>query len=129
MIFVLILGTYVPVCWTALGGWLGWVVFGVVATCSALGIVINIIDVGRFHKLSLIIYIVSGWTIALVTIPFVSVVGWGGFAFLLAGGLSYTIGVIFYRMTKTPYMHLIWHLLVTLGSVMHFVMIYQFVYQ
>ena len=128
MIFVLILGTYVPVCWTALGGWLGWTVFAIVATCSVIGIVINMIDVRRFHKLSLVIYVVSGWTIAAATLPFVKAVGWGGFAFLLAGGVSYTVGIVFYRMTKIPYMHLIWHVLVTLGSVMHFIMIYQFVY-
>ena len=75
MIFVLILGTYVPVCWTSLGGWIGWSVFSVVALCSVIGVVINLIDIGRFHKLSLVLYVVSGWMIAIATIPFIKVLG------------------------------------------------------
>lgn len=128
MIFVLILGTYVPACWTSLGGWLGWSVFGVVAACAVVGIAVNLIDIGRFHKLSLVLYVVSGWMIAIATVPFVKAIGWGGFGFLLAGGIFYTVGIIFYRMTETKYMHLVWHLFVILGSVMHFITIYEYVY-
>ncbi len=128
MIFVLILGTYVPACWTALGGWLGWSVFAVVAVCGIVGIAINLIDIGRFHKLSLVLYVVSGWMIAIATVPFIKAIGWQGFAFLLSGGLFYTAGLIFYRMTETRYMHLVWHIFVMLGSLMHFIMIYQYVY-
>lgn len=128
MIFVLILGTYVPVCWTALGGWLGWCVFGVVAACSVIGIIVNLIDIARFHKFSLLLYVISGWMIAIATVPFIRVVGWEGFAFLLAGGISYTVGIYFYRIHRIPYMHLIWHLLVSLGSALHFIMIYSYVY-
>ena len=128
MIFVLILGTYVPACWSVLGGWLGWSVFGVVSLCSVIGIAVNLIDIGRFHKLSLVLYVVSGWTIAIATVPFVKAIGWQGFAFLLAGGIFYTVGIIFFRMTKTPYMHFIWHLFVMMGSVMHFIMVYACVY-
>ena len=128
MIFVLILGTYVPACWSVLGGWFGWSVFGVVALCSVIGIAVNLIDIGRFHKLSLVLYVVSGWMIAIATVPFVKAIGWQGFAFLLAGGIFYTVGIIFFRMTKTPYMHFIWHLFVMLGSAMHFIMVYAYVY-
>ncbi len=128
MIFVLILGTYVPACWTSLGGWLGWSVFSVVAACGIIGIAINLIDIGRFHKLSLVLYVVSGWMIAIATVPFIKAIGWAGFAFLLSGGIFYTVGIVFYRMVNVKYMHLVWHLFVMLGSLMHFIMIYSYVY-
>ena len=128
MIYVLILGTYVPVCWSALGGWLGWGIFAIVATCATVGITLNLIDLGRFHKLNLVIYVISGWMIVTATLPFAKLVGWQGFAFLLAGGVFYTVGIIFFRMTKTPYMHFVWHLFVSMGSVLHFILIYRYVY-
>ena len=128
MIFVLILGTYVPACWTSLGGWLGWSIFAVVAVCGVVGVAINLIDIGRFHKLSLVLYVVSGWMIAIATVPFIRAVGWQGFTFLLLGGVFYTVGIIFYRMTNVKYMHFVWHLFVMLGSLMHFIMIYRYVY-
>ncbi len=128
MIFVLILGTYAPACWTTLGGWLGWCVFAVVAVCGVVGVAINLIDIGRFYKLSLVLYVVSGWMIAIATVPFIKAIGWEGFAFLLGGGIFYTAGLIFYRMKNTKYMHLIWHLFVMLGSLMHYIMIYSYVY-
>lgn len=128
MIYVLILGTYVPACLTALGGWLGWAVFAIVATCCITGVIINLIDIGRFYKLSIVLYVVSGWMIAVVAVPFIKTIGWQGFTFLLLGGLFYTAGLIFYRMTKTRYMHFVWHVFVMLGSLMHFVMVYLYVY-
>ena len=128
MIFVLILGTYVPACWTSLGGWLGWCVFAVVAVCGIVGVAINLIDIGRFYKFSLVLYVVSGWMIAIATVPFIKSIGFEGFAFLLGGGIFYTAGLIFYRMKNTKYMHLVWHLFVMLGSLMHYIMIYSYVY-
>lgn len=128
MIFLLILGTYVPACWTALGGWCGWTVFSVVGTCSLLGMALSWISVERFEKICLILNIISGWTIVIASIPYYNAIGPIGFNFLVAGGLFYTFGIIFYKMDKVPFMHVVWHLFVMLGSVMHFVMIYNFVY-
>ena len=127
-IFLLITGTYIPGCWVSMGGWVGWTVFGVVAGCGVLGIVLNCIDVKRFSKICLVLYIVSGWTIAIASFPYYKAIGFWGFFFLVLGGLLYTGGIFFYRKKKTPYMHAVWHVFVMLGSVMHYLMVYFYCY-
>ena len=128
LIFLLILGTYVPACWTALGGYMGWTVFGVVATCSILGMALNVINVGKFAKVSLVLNLISGWTIVVASLPYFNAIGPIGFNFLVAGGLFYTVGVVFYKLKRIPYMHVIWHAFVILGTVMHYIMVYNYVY-
>ena len=127
-IFILITGTYIPACWTALGGWVGWTVFGIVAACGVVGIILNCISVDKFSKISLALYIISGWMIALASVPYARAIGAGGFAFLLAGGVSYTVGIIFYKMKSIPYMHVLWHVFVLLGRIMHYIMVYFYCY-
>ncbi len=126
MIFVLILGTYTPACLSGMGGAVGWIIFGIVAACSLVGIALNVIDVERFKRISMVLYLVAGWTIAIASVPFYKAVGLGGFTFLLLGGLLYTIGVIFYKLRQIRYMHIVWHLFVLGGSVMHYFMIYLY---
>lgn len=125
-IFLLIVGTYTPACLCAMRGWVGFTVFGVVASCSILGLILNTIDVDRFHKISMVLYLVTGWTIAAASVPYYKAIGPIGFACLIAGGILYTVGVIFYKMQKVPYMHVLWHLFVIGGSVMHFFMVYGY---
>ncbi len=127
-IFILIVGTYIPACFTSLGGAIGWTVFGVVGTCCTVGLILNAISVERFQGVSLWLYIITGWTIAIASVPLYRVIGSAGFAFLLAGGIFYTVGVIFYRLQNIKYMHIIWHSLVILGSVMHYLMVYFYCY-
>ncbi|MBQ8688823.1 MAG: hemolysin III family protein [Clostridia bacterium] len=127
-IFILITGTYIPACWTALGGWVGWTVFGVVATCGIVGITLNCISVERFSKISLALYVIAGWMIALASVPYAKAIGLEGFAYLLAGGVSYTVGIAFYKAKSIPYMHVMWHVFVLLGSIMHYIMIYSYCY-
>ena len=122
-IYLLILGTYTPAA-LAMGGIIGIAVFSIVAACSAVGMVFNIIDVDRFAKVSMVLYLVAGWTIALASVPYYKAVGPQGFAFLIAGGLLYTVGVIFFKMRSVRYMHILWHLFVLAGSVMHYFMVY-----
>lgn len=126
LIYILILGTYTPACLSAMGGIVGTVVFAVVATCAVIGIVMNAIDVERFKKVSLILYLVAGWTIAAAIYPYYKAVGWGGIAFLLIGGAAYTVGVLFYRARHIPYMHIVWHIFVLLGSIFHYFMVYLY---
>ena len=128
MIFILIVGTYVPACWTALGGWIGWTVFAVVGTCSVVGMVLNWISVSRFEKIVLTLNVRSGWRIVLAGVPFYNVIGPVGFNYLVAGGLFYTVGIVFYRLQNVPYFHVVWHFFVIAGSVMHYIMVYSFIY-
>ncbi len=127
-IFLLITGTYIPGCWVSMGGWVGWTIFSIVAVCGIVGITLNCIDVKRFSKICLALYVVAGWTIAVASYPYYKAIGFWGFAFLVLGGLLYTGGIFFYRKKKTPYMHAVWHVFVTLGSVMHYIMIYFYCY-
>ena len=128
MIFILILGTYTPACISAMGGWIGWTVFGIVAALCTLGIILNAIDVERFSKISLVLYILTGWTIAVASVPYFNAVGSLGFLFLILGGVLYTVGVAFYKLKHVRYMHIVWHLFVLCGSVMHYIMVYFFCY-
>ena len=127
-IFLLITGTYIPGCWIAMGGVVGWLVFGVVGFCGIVGIVLNCISVKKYSKICLFLYIVAGWTIAAALYPYYKAIGGMGILFLVLGGLLYTGGIFFYRKKKTPYMHAIWHMFVTLGSVMHYFMVYFYCY-
>ena len=127
-IFLLITGTYIPGCWIAMGGAIGWIVFALVASCGIVGIVLNCIDVKRYSKICLFLYIVAGWTIAAAGYPYYKAIGFLGFMCLVLGGLLYTGGIFFYKMKTTPYMHALWHIFVTAGSVMHYIMIYFYCY-
>ena len=124
-IYLLILGTYTPAAY-ALGGALGIAVFSVVCVTCALGWVLNVIDIDRFVKVSTVLYLVAGWTIVLASVPYYKAIGPVGFNYLVAGGLFYTVGDVFYIVRKIPYFHVVWHILVLLGSVMHYIMIYSY---
>lgn len=119
-IFVLILGTYIPVTLGLVRGWLGWTLFGINAAVALVGIVLNCVSVRRFHKLSLVLYLVAGWSALLVIRPLLRCIEPAGFGLVLAGGLFYTVGVLFYRSEQVRYMHFVWHLFVLAGSVCHF---------
>ena len=128
MIFFLILGTYTPACLAAMRGFVGYAVFGVVASCCILGVILNVISVERFYKFSQILYLVTGWTIVVALYPYYNAIGADGIGFLVLGGILYTVGVIFYKMQHIRNMHIIWHFFVIAGSVMHYLMIYCLCY-
>ena len=127
-IFFLILGTYIPVSLSLLRGWMGWTLFGINMGCAALGITLNSINMVRFKKLSMIMYVIMGWSVVLTAYPvYLKIMerGAGGLILLLAGGILYTGGIVFYKKKK-KFMHFIWHFFVLGGSVLHyfFVMFY-----
>lgn len=122
-IFILIAGTYTPICLSALREFsppLGWTLFGIVWAAAAVGITLNAIDLKAFSKFSAICYLVMGWCIvgAWKALPFL--IERGGVILLLAGGISYTIGALFYYfLKKKRYMHSVFHLFVVAGSILH----------
>lgn len=126
-IFILIAGTYTPCCLIGLyGNVKGIWVTAVVWTCAVAGIVMNAISLEKTEKLSLILYVIMGWAIVFVIKDVVRALWGPGFWLLLAGGLAYTGGIVFYKM-KFKYMHSIWHLFVLAGSVLHYLCIVMYV--
>lgn len=119
-IFILILGSYIPICLSLLGGWIGWTLFGINAGCTVLGIIFNSIDIHKWHKASLVLYVLMGWSVVVAAIPMLHIVPVPGLALLVAGGVSYSVGILFYRAKRPRYMHSIWHMFVLGGSVLHY---------
>lgn len=119
-IYYLIAGSYTPFMLVNLrGGW-GWSIFGVVWACAIAGTVLKIIYGNKLRKVSTIIYLAMGWMIIIAIYPFVKNVETGGIILVVLGGLSYTIGVIFYKWKSLPFNHAIWHLFVLAGTVLQF---------
>lgn len=130
-IFLLIAGTYTPIALCSLREYntaLGWVIFGIIWGFAALGIVFNSIDIKAYSKFSAICYLVMGWCIVFAWKPTAQMLTPGGIALLLSGGISYTIGALFYYfLKKKKYMHSIFHLFVVIGSILHFLCILFYV--
>lgn len=119
-IFFLIAGTYTPYTLAVLRSPLGWVLFGVVWGAAAIGIVLNSIDLEKFSKISVVCYIAMGWVIIIAVKPLMSSMPFISFALLIAGGIFYTIGVIFYAIKKVKYFHSVWHIFTVIGSALHY---------
>lgn len=119
-IYLLIAGSYTPFTLTVLRGDLGWTLFTIVWTLAAIGVVFKIFATGRYEKLSLFIYLGMGWVAIVAIKPFIQAVELGGIILMVAGGLAYTVGVIFYVWERLPYHHAIWHVFVLTGSVLHY---------
>ena len=118
-IFLLILGTYIPLALLTLGGRLGWVLIGVNTLLALAGMTLKIIDLNRFGKISLVLYAAMGWLIAPAVRTVAEVLPAAGFGLLLSGGIAYTLGIAFYT-SKKHYMHFIFHLFVLLGSILQY---------
>ena len=130
-IFLLIAGTYTPFALCSLREYsasLGWIIFGVIWASAVLGIVLNSIDIKKYAKFSMVCYLVMGWCIVLAGKQTYLALGPAGFALLVAGGLLYTIGAIFYGFgKKRKYIHSVFHVFVVLGSIAHFLCILLYV--
>mgnify|MGYP001443022724 CR=1 FL=1 len=120
-IYLLIAGTYTPFMLVTLRGPWGWSIFGVIWGLALVGLVFKLAFTGRYEFVSVAMYILMGWLIAIAIKPLLQVLPFAGFLWLLAGGLAYTVGVVFYVLDhKYQFAHFIWHLFVLAGSVCHF---------
>ena len=127
-IFLLIAGTYTPYTLVSLNGALGWTMFGIIWGSAIIGIIINAIDMNKFKKLSMILYIAMGWAVIFTFKPLLRSVDIAGIYLLLAGGIIYTLGAIFYGIGKKhKYMHTVFHFFVLAGSILHFFSILLYV--
>ncbi len=126
-IYFLIAGTYTPVLLITLADTRGWILFWVVWGIAAFGVILKLFFTGRFEVFSTLLYLLMGWLIIFDFGNLSEAIGPNGILWLFIGGLSYTIGIVFYAIQKIPYNHVIWHLFVLGGALGHFFMIYLFV--
>ena len=129
-IFILIAGTYTPVALCTMrerNSFEGWFLFAVIWVIAILGITLNSIDLKKYKKFSMVCYLVMGWLIILRIGPLIDAVGMGGFWLLLSGGISYTVGAMFYGLTKRKWMHSVFHIFCVIASILHFLFILFYV--
>lgn len=129
-IYLLIAGTYTPIALVTLHGPFGWVIFGVEWGFAILGTLLILIRPGNFNAGVNTFYVVSyalmGWLILIAIVPVIRILPMGG-VWILIGGLSYTLGIVFYKLSRFPYHHLVWHLLVIAGTISHFIAVFFYI--
>ena len=126
-IYLLIAGSYTPFTLVTLRGAWGWTLFGLVWGFAALGLLMTGLGIGRSRVLASLVYIGMGWLVVIAIKPLLDAIPPRGIAWLVAGGLFYTFGVVFYIWKRLPFNHAIWHLFVLGGSVCHFIAILLYV--
>ncbi|GAA3555328.1 PAQR family membrane homeostasis protein TrhA [Snuella lapsa] len=126
-IYFLIAGTYTPVLLITLRDSLGWPLFWIVWGIAAFGIVLKLFFTGRFEVFSTLLYLIMGWLIVFDFYALSDAIGSTGVLLLFAGGLAYTVGIVFYAIKSIPYNHVIWHLFVLAGALFHYFMILCYV--
>jgi len=121
-IYLLIAGTYTPFTLGAMKGTWGWTIAGIVWALAVLGIAFKTTPLGfRFPRASVALYLVMGWIVVIAAKPLVQQLTAHELRWLVAGGLCYTGGVVFYMWKGRPYTHAIWHVFVLAGVACHFV--------
>jgi hemolysin III len=127
-IYLLIAGSYTPFCLVTLRGPWGWSLLGIVWVFAVLGHLQEFWLKSTMRILSVVIYLVMGWVALVALAPLLHALGAHGFAWVAAGGLFYTLGIIFYALdTRVVHSHGVWHLFVLAGSACHYVAILHYV--
>jgi hemolysin III len=126
-IYVLIAGSYTPFTLVTLNGTVGWVLFGLTWGAALAGVVFKIFFIGKFDKLSTVMYVLMGWMVVFAMKPLYENLSPQGLFWLIMGGVFYTVGAVFYTQNKLKFNHAIFHIFVLLGSASHFVSIFFFV--
>lgn len=126
-IFLLIAGTYTPFTLVSLRGPWGWSLFGIVWGIAVFGVVLELGWTHLSRKISTALYLGLGWIVLIAIGPMLDSVEPGGLILLLLGGVSYSLGVVFYVWKSMSYHHAIWHLFVMLGSLLHFFSVFYYV--
>ncbi|GAB4072847.1 hemolysin III family protein [Barrientosiimonas marina] len=133
MIFVLIAGTYTPLCLISLNGTIGWVLFAIITGLAAAGIIFKLVWFHAPRLLSTALYVAMGWLIVFFSSTLWPILGDGGMLMLIIGGIFYTIGAFIYWLKPSflsfKYMgfHEIFHIFILLGSLFHFICVYGYV--
>lgn len=126
-IYLLIAGTYTPFTLGVLRGTWGWTLFGMIWGLALAGVVLKIVCGLRYPTFSTGLYLVMGWLALIAAKPLWLHVPTWGIAWLLAGGIAYTVGVVFFWMDdRLRYGHFVWHLFVLVGTTCHFIAVLQY---
>ena len=126
-IYVLVAGTYTPFTLVTLNGKLGWLIFGISWGLALTGIILKLFFTGKYNLISTSMYVFMGWVIVFAIKPLINNLPSEGFLWLLAGGISYTLGAILYSIKKIKFNHAIFHMFVLTGSFCHFISVYFYV--
>lgn len=126
-IYLLIAGTYTPYLIITVGGIVGYIFLAVVWSAALSGIIFEVVWTNRFPKLSTYLYLIMGWMGILLIYPLYQTIHINGLILLFVGGLSYSIGTIFYRMKHLNWMHIVWHLFVVGGAAFMYFSIFLYV--
>jgi len=130
-IYFLIAGTYTPIALVTLSGPLGWVMFGIEWGFAIIGTVLILSRPGDFNSGVNTFYVISyalmGWLILVAIVPIFKTLPLMGGLWILIGGLSYTLGIVFYKLIRFQYHHLVWHLLVMPGTISHFFAVFYYI--
>lgn len=127
-IFLLIAGTYTPICLLMIERVLGIIMLSIIWVSAITGVVLNSINVKKYAKVSLGCYLGMGWCAIFLLRSLFKSCGWEGLSLLILGGIAYTIGAVIYgTCKKIKFMHSLWHVFVIIGSVLHFFFIFNYV--
>ena len=127
-IYFLIAGTYTPLTLLELRGRWGWTLFGIIWTLAAIGVTKDALFHNRFRAVSVVLYALMGWMVIVAFEPLRHALPAAAIAWLIAGGIVYTIGIAFFAMSKhVAYTHGVWHLFVIGGSICHYVAMLRYV--
>ena len=119
-IYVMIAGSYSPICLSVLGDWLGWTLFIFLWACVLAGVIGKVVALGKHPKLSLALYLAMGWVALLIIYPLWKQMPHAAFAWVFAEGIFYSIGAYFFNKDEEhAYYHAIWHVFITLGAASH----------
>ncbi|WP_369048367.1 hemolysin III family protein [Tenacibaculum sp. UWU-22] len=122
-IYILIAGTYTPICLIGLQSKMGWYLFLFVWVIAFIGVILKLFFTGKYNTLSTLLYLLMGWQIIFMIKPLIKNLSSEALAYIFLGGIFYTIGAILYSLKKLRYNHAIFHVFVVLGSVCHFIAI------
>lgn len=127
-VFLLVAGTFTPVCLVVLNGINGWILFSIIWTVTLIGIILNSIDVDKFNTASVACHLLAGWSMLFMINPLIAGFSKMGLIFLVIGGVCYSVGAILYGIgSKRKYFHSIFHFFCLAGSIFHFFMIFSFI--
>ncbi len=126
-IYVLIAGTYTPYTIVTLNGLTGWVIFGISWGLAISGIILKLFFTGKYDFISTLMYVFMGWIIIFAIKPLSINLSSDGIFWLIAGGISYTLGAVIYSIKKIKFNHAIFHIFVLIGSGCHFLSIFLYV--